>query len=617
MRAKSVIRNIVTSLVAGSLFAFGPAFGSSSAFASESLDKESYPASYFLTNIGQATSVKLQSPWTSCWAFAITSALESSILKASAKDVDLAAASDAPQIANLTDSIDISERAISWFAHELQTEASAGNQKDEGYYLVNPDDPKNQLTDGNFEMVLPQLTARQSIVKEDVAPYQFNGYDGSIPWYSTGNGQGSSTDTRTYDWSLDANLRTTEDIGWRVSEIYKLPSPAVLEFNSSYGDYDYVGYHAPGTRAIKGALMDVGAVAIAIDTNAYLPSSIEAGAYKTTAPDLDFTFSTWSQYDGADYILCNHAVTIVGWDDNYSASNFAGTESGSPSGDGAWLCKNNWGSDEFYSSLGHPEDASHWGLEDENGNASGFFWLSYYDHSISTPVAFGVEPIGESYENLYQYDYLGASDYKSPTSYSTDAWVANAFTAESTELIRAISAETFDEDQTIDFKIYRLAPNIDLEATPANELFSKAQLVDEQTVSFEYAGFHRISLESPVLMAKGERFLIAQRLSGITDPEEGTPYQATYLSVEIAYTNNIPGNPQTTMAKVASNPGETFLGFDGEWMSLENYNKMYEESCAENGKSVDAVFGNALIKAYTGSTSMNDDSRVYELVPLN
>ena len=37
----------------------------------------------------------------------------------------------------------------------------------------------------------------------------------------------------------------------------------------------------------------------------------------------------------------NHSVLIVGWDDNYSASNF--NSKCRPSSDGAWLIRNSWG----------------------------------------------------------------------------------------------------------------------------------------------------------------------------------------------------------------------------------------------------------------------------------
>jgi len=56
-----------------------------------------------------------------------------------------------------------------------------------------------------------------------------------------------------------------------------------------------------------------------------------------------------------------HALTIVGWNDNYLASNFnTGTQ---PPGNGAFIVKNSWGPD--------------WG-------ESGFFYVSYYDFNQQT-----------------------------------------------------------------------------------------------------------------------------------------------------------------------------------------------------------------------------------------
>ena len=37
-------------------------------------------------------------------------------------------------------------------------------------------------------------------------------------------------------------------------------------------------------------------------------------------------------------VASNHAVNIVGWDDNFPASSFKNK----PAGDGAWLCRNSW-----------------------------------------------------------------------------------------------------------------------------------------------------------------------------------------------------------------------------------------------------------------------------------
>ena len=62
----------------------------------------------------------------------------------------------------------------------------------------------------------------------------------------------------------------------------------------------------------------------------------------------------------------NHAVTIIGWDDNYSRDNFK--SSCRPQNDGAWLILNSWGKD--------------WG---NNGTA----WVSYED--VTDSVGYGLK----------------------------------------------------------------------------------------------------------------------------------------------------------------------------------------------------------------------------------
>ncbi len=58
----------------------------------------------------------------------------------------------------------------------------------------------------------------------------------------------------------------------------------------------------------------------------------------------------------------NHAIDVIGWNDNFPKEKFADT----PPSDGAWLCKNSWGENGYYS---------------EDG--SGFYWISYYEPSLS------------------------------------------------------------------------------------------------------------------------------------------------------------------------------------------------------------------------------------------
>lgn len=77
-------------------------------------------------------------------------------------------------------------------------------------------------------------------------------------------------------------------------------------------------------------------------------------SYYDTASDNTYYYPYNSQ--------TTHAVEIVGWDDNYSASNFKVT----PPGNGAWLIKNSWG-------IG-------------KGSGSGFMWVSYYNANYGTDM---------------------------------------------------------------------------------------------------------------------------------------------------------------------------------------------------------------------------------------
>ncbi len=68
------------------------------------------------------------------------------------------------------------------------------------------------------------------------------------------------------------------------------------------------------------------------------------------------------------YTETNHDVLLVGWDDNYSRNNFDSRLK--PKANGAWRVRNSYGSG--------------WG-------DGGYFWLSYEDRSLSTPVAVDAE----------------------------------------------------------------------------------------------------------------------------------------------------------------------------------------------------------------------------------
>ena len=152
--------------------------------------------------------------------------------------------------------------------------------------------------------------------------------------------------------------------------------------------------------AIKTAILKYGAVGTSIYFDTY---------YLNNGKD----YFTWALYPS------NHAVTIVGWDDNYSRDNFYfGSYA---DGDGAWIVKNSWG--------------PNWG-------DNGYFYVSYYDESFAKPGVEGIAytfVLNESmkYDKNYQYDIAGKTNYLHDDR--TAVWYKNKFTATSNEILSGVS----------------------------------------------------------------------------------------------------------------------------------------------------------------------------------
>lgn len=175
----------------------------------------------------------------------------------------------------------------------------------------------------------------------------------------------------------------------------------------------------------------------------------------------------------------NHSVTIIGWDDTFDQ--FASI---TPPRPGAWLIKNSYGT------------AAH---------NQGYFWLSYYDTSLS-PVGWYCNVASvEEYDNNYQYDQpfdrhtgLSGTDHNAGIDYSVME-AANVFTAVNDgELLKAVQFSVPYGKMDCTLSVY-----LDPADTPDSGTLAASTLVEGLT-----PGTHTIPLPKAVTLKKGRRFSV-------------------------------------------------------------------------------------------------------------
>ncbi len=233
----------------------------------------------------------------------------------------------------------------------------------------------------------------------------------------------------------------------------------------------------------------------------------------------------------------NHAVAIVGWDDTYARSNF----NTNPPGDGAFIVKNSWGTD--------------WGDE-------GFFYLSYYDTSISSFAVFTGEDT-ESYDQVYQYDPMGWVTSIRLGGSDTN-WFANVFTAESDEMITAVGFYT---------PVVNSSYHIDVYTNPDDGPRRIGGVVSTKTGTIPAPGYHTISIPATSL-AEGETFSVIIRLE---TPGYNWPIPIEYARLSYS-------------SKATANPGEGYVSLEGgEWHDLT----------ALTISGLDMTTASVCLKAYT------------------
>jgi hypothetical protein len=312
-------------------------------------------------------------------------------------------------------------------------------------------------TSGALESALLKATGKlynfsQDNIQNTMLQYSIYGVDGILEGAQQSTGVGYLVNWYgPYPTDLD-----------RYDELGKV-STHINMANESIHVQDVVFFptrqNATDNYIFKKALMDYGAFLVAIyaGENSKYYNETSAARY----------------YNGTKGI--NHAVTLVGWDDNYPASNFLNP----PSGDGAWIIKNSWGTD--------------WGDE-------GYFYLSYYDTSFNT-------------QNPWQYPYYAAYLFNNTVpynkNYQTDAgqlnnfvdqykYFSNTYTALEDDLIAAVG--TYFDSEGVDYEF---------------DIYVNGVLKHTQNGVSPFAGYHTIKLTQYIPISANDTFKVVFKNSSL------------------------------------------------------------------------------------------------------
>ena len=539
-------------------------------FAEQAEGAEALPAAFDLRSVDTdgdgvgdrcyVPPVRQQNPFGTCWGFAATAASEISIL-GSILDYD----PDAWKTINL------SEKQLAYFSHVPLADEN-NPQKGEGLQPVGNDAVDIYNTGGALFLAASAYAQGIGPSKEDNEAYgdyfKYYGREKNTLQRYIGGAYRNFCYSDRDDWSIPEEYRFARD--YYLKESVLLPNPAR---EVELGPYKY---NPDANRLIKEQLLQKRGVSIAFMADVSRPDQdlSETGVYLNNV--------TWAHYTWENQVA-NHAVTIIGWDDNYPKENFLAEHQ--PPENGAWLVRNSWGSgEEEFPNCGE----MNWGIQvqkkdengdpvfDENGDpvlvGSGYFWLSYHDQSLSSPEAFVFDD-SIAPEYIDQHDYLPVGEVMC-RKYDNPVKMANVFAGGHARIMTEISCMTKDLDTDVNYWIYLLCDDF---TSPEEGL-----CVSSGSARFEYGGYHRIQLEDEVFIQNRQAYAIVLEMKN----QDGQ-----YIVNETACLS-VPGSSKSAAAVI--NENESFIYKDGAWVDYLNASGEIEVLSPE-------------IMAYTGGQTFFDN----------
>lgn len=192
----------------------------------------------------------------------------------------------------------------------------------------------------------------------------------------------------------------------------------------------------------------------------------------------------------------SHSVLIIGWDDNFSASKFKDT----PDIDGAWLCKNSWGSS--------------WGEE-------GYFWISYKEPTLHKFYSMEVG-LHQYKNNIYKCfnQYEGFCFRESSKYFATKA--ANVFSVSAGESIESVSFYTgYNNYETNKINLTDFSYTLKIYSDSKNNNPESGTLIFSKNDVLKYTIFHTVKLNNPIIIPEDKNISIVLELTNLNTKMKG------------------------------------------------------------------------------------------------
>lgn len=422
------------------------------------------PSSYDAREEGMVTAIRDQGKIGNCWAYAAIGASESNVLQK-----------------GLETSPDLSEYHLSYSAYNKALDPLGMTEEDT--FRVKEMSNDVYSWGGNDYLAVTALTRWQGEVSEDTA----------------------SMDDLKRSVAAGKTAVLADDIMY-AADRYHLQNAEFIYLSEENRDL------------IKRGLMQYGAASVSI----HAPETTTEARKYGNAGKSDFT----SYYCNDTSLQTNHAVLLVGWDDDYAVSNF--NSRCQPANPGAWLIRNSWGA---------------------NNEMGGYFWLSYEDAMLQVENNEDAEAVFYDVEPADNYDYNYQYDSGLPFSYIRGCQsIANVYKVHENEKLQAVSFYTQERNVSYSISVYQMSePMNPTKGTKLGETLTG--IVDER-------GYHTVDFTDvggeDIYLTEGELFSVVLRL---TDSSGANVY----------YTYETTGGYTDLDASVAAGAGESFVLNGNTW----------------------------------------------------